>query len=241
MARYAEPRYYTPSSVQYSYIAYDSSPTYAPLSSPTTSMYRYGSSDGSSYTMSTPTSPAPDHHAYTFQEEAQYYSDYQQGDHTSVSTYQSTAGAEYASLETVEEEQAESAQQQRDHPVMCLFPGCDKMFRRRADLDRHYRHRHCPDNSKESYRCDYQRCVRRREPFHRRDHYRDHLRDFHKEDIGKRNVNTNEEWFRDRNISPLWWRCHKCLSRISVSQFQWDCPTCKISCEQERRTIRQRC
>ncbi|RDA86809.1 hypothetical protein CP532_6399, partial [Ophiocordyceps camponoti-leonardi (nom. inval.)] len=50
-------------------------------------------------------------------------------------------------------------------------------FKRRADLDRHYKHRHAPDSVKDSFICDYPRCSRHQDPFHRLDHFRDHLRE----------------------------------------------------------------
>ncbi|TFB06861.1 hypothetical protein CCMA1212_001189 [Trichoderma ghanense] len=129
----------------------------------------------------------------------------------------------------------------RDYPVCCLHPGCDaKPFRRRADLDRHYKHRHAPSSQKDSYHCDYARCGRRRDPFHRRDHFRDHLRDFHKEDIEKRGVAAKEDWFEGRNASHTWWRCTKCLKRIYISRQGYECPTCKTSLQAKRKEIRRR-
>ncbi|KAH6604558.1 hypothetical protein Trco_006265 [Trichoderma cornu-damae] len=129
----------------------------------------------------------------------------------------------------------------RDYPVCCLHPGCDaKPFKRRADLDRHYKHKHAPASQKESYHCDYARCGRRRDPFHRRDHFRDHLRDFHKEDIEKRGVAAKEDWFEDRNASHTWWRCTKCLKRIYIGRHGYECPTCKTSLQAKRKELRRR-
>ncbi|PON28153.1 hypothetical protein TGAM01_v202647 [Trichoderma gamsii] len=129
----------------------------------------------------------------------------------------------------------------RDYPVCCLHPGCDaKPFKRRADLDRHYKHKHAPASQKEAYHCDYARCGRRRDPFHRRDHFRDHLRDFHKEDIEKRGVAAKEDWFEGRNASITWWRCTKCLKRIYISRHGYECPTCKTSLQAKRKEIRRR-
>ncbi|KAL6864078.1 hypothetical protein J3F83DRAFT_187692 [Trichoderma novae-zelandiae] len=129
----------------------------------------------------------------------------------------------------------------RDYPVCCLHPGCDaKPFKRRADLDRHYKHKHAPSSKKDSYHCDYTRCGRRRDPFHRRDHFRDHLRDFHKEDIEKRGVAAKEDWFEGRNASHTWWRCTKCLKRIYISRQGYECPTCKTSLQAKRKEIRRR-
>jgi hypothetical protein len=240
MTYYANSQYYGPSSTQYAYSPYETSPTYAPLGSPSTPMYRYASSDGSSYTLSTPTSPDMENFASNWQDESQYYSGGYTYQAESSSTPQASVGADHVSLSTVDEEQGGSSQQNRDYPVMCLFPGCDKTFKRRADLDRHYKHRHCPDNSRVSYRCDYAKCGRRHDPFYRRDHYRDHLRDFHKEDIEKRGVTTNQEWLEGRNVSIHWWRCHKCLSRVIVNQSQYDCPNCKTTCQPARARVRRR-
>jgi hypothetical protein len=227
--------------VQYPYnaVIYGTSPTYGYVSpaSPSDSMHRYGSSDGSSGTYSTPTSPVFDHASYAYQDDSHYYADqYSAGSSSaSASGYHGYSTSEYGTLETVDEEQqGESSQKNRDSPVMCLYPGCDKIFKRRADLDRHYKHRHCADTTKESYRCDYQKCVRRREPFGRRDHYRDHLRDFHKEDIEKRGVTINRDWMEGRNVSINWWRCHKCLARVYVNESQYECPDCKTTCQPER-------
>ncbi|GAO14369.1 hypothetical protein UVI_02034410 [Ustilaginoidea virens] len=134
-----------------------------------------------------------------------------------------------------------SAQSGRDYPVCCLYPGCNvKPFKRRADLDRHYKHRHAADSQKASFSCDYPRCSRRREPFHRLDHFRDHLREYHKEDIEKRGGRVNEEWLEGRRVSSSWWRCSKCLKRIYVEQSGYDCPHCKSTCQAKRKEARRR-
>lgn len=129
----------------------------------------------------------------------------------------------------------------RDYPVCCLYPGCTaKPFKRRADLDRHYKHRHASDAQKVSFNCDYPRCSRRRDPFHRLDHFRDHLREFHKEDIEKRGGSANEEWLEDRRVSSTWWRCSKCLNRIYIEQNGYECPNCKSTCQAKRKEARRR-
>ncbi|KAG5952520.1 hypothetical protein E4U53_000653 [Claviceps sorghi] len=134
-----------------------------------------------------------------------------------------------------------SAQSGRDYPVCCLYPGCTaKPFKRRADLDRHYKHRHAADAQKVSFSCDYPRCSRRRDPFHRLDHFRDHLREFHKEDIEKRGGSLDHDWLGDRRVSPTWWRCSKCLSRIYIEHNGYECPTCKTSCQAKRKEVRRR-
>lgn len=134
-----------------------------------------------------------------------------------------------------------SSQSGRDYPVCCLHPGCTaKPFRRRADLDRHYKHRHAPESQKESFNCDYPRCARRSDPFHRLDHFRDHLREFHKEDIEKRGGTINEEWLGDRQVSSNWWRCSKCLKRIYIDRNGYACPNCKTSCQAKRKEARRK-
>lgn len=152
------------------------------------------------------------------------------------------------SPQTVPEDFTGESPKGRDYPVVCLFPGCDtKPFKRRADLDRHYKHKHAPASQKESYFCDYPRCARRRDPFHRRDHFRDHLREFHKEDIEKRGGSgsggsgaVNEEWLEDRNTSSAWWRCAKCLLRNYVDRSGYECPKCKTTCQAKRKELRMR-
>lgn len=129
----------------------------------------------------------------------------------------------------------------RDYPIVCLHADCNsKPFKRRADFDRHYKHRHAPDSRKEAYFCDYGRCTRRREPFHRRDHFRDHLRDFHKEDIEKRGGVIKEEWLEGRYVPETWWRCPRCLKRIYIEGHGYDCPSCKTSCQPKRKEARLR-
>lgn len=117
----------------------------------------------------------------------------------------------------------------------CLVPGCKAVpFRRNADLDRHYKHKHRPDERKESYYCDYPKCSRRDSPFHRRDHFRDHLRDYHKEDIAKRGRPVHTHWVVSRNVKKEWWRCTRCLSRVMVEVSGFECPGCKTSCDVNR-------
>lgn len=129
----------------------------------------------------------------------------------------------------------------RDLPVLCLHPDCDsKPFKRRADYDRHFKHRHAPDSSKDAYFCDYSKCTRKREPFRRRDHFRDHLREFHKEDIEKRGGVIKEEFFEGRYMPAHWWRCPKCLKRIYIDRYGYDCPDCKTSCQTKRQEARSR-
>ncbi|PHH84629.1 hypothetical protein CDD83_1645 [Cordyceps sp. RAO-2017] len=129
----------------------------------------------------------------------------------------------------------------RDFPVCCLHPGCTaRPFKRRADLDRHYKHRHAPDSLKESFTCDYQRCSRHLEPFHRLDHFRDHLREFHKEDIEKRGGSQDDSWLGNRQVSSSWWRCSKCLKRVHIERSGYECPNCKTSCQARRKEARRK-
>ncbi|KAF4971815.1 hypothetical protein FZEAL_9742 [Fusarium zealandicum] len=127
-----------------------------------------------------------------------------------------------------------------DWPVNCLVPGCTaRPFKRSADLQRHYRNTHVPESSKDTYLCDYPRCTRSREPFHRRDHFRDHLREYHREDIQKRGATVNEEWLEGRYTPTTWWRCPRCLVRVYISKNNFQCPNCKTSCEPKRKEKRR--
>lgn len=72
------------------------------------------------------------------------------------------------------------------------------------------------------------------------------MKDYHKEDIGsaKKTKNLSEKewkravrrWREERQITPNWWRCVKCLIRVKDS---WSCPECKQTCESKRVTVRQ--
>jgi len=66
---------------------------------------------------------------------------------------------------------------QSDTNHVCLTAGCDKSFKRKADLERHYEQKHMPHSEKFHFACDYTKCARALEPFRRADHYRD----YHKE------------------------------------------------------------
>ncbi|RDL37599.1 uncharacterized protein BP5553_05032 [Venustampulla echinocandica] len=140
------------------------------------------------------------------------------------------------------------------HP--CQFPDnrCWKrgktatrpVFRRPADLERHYVVVHA---SAQSFPCDYQRCNRKRNAFTRKDHCRDHFKEFHKEDIGhckgeksaknKAERQAKEQaWLDERKIDPKWWRCAKCLERVRVAKAGWQCSSCKRDCEPHRKKAR---
>ncbi|KAH8820935.1 hypothetical protein F5884DRAFT_661509 [Xylogone sp. PMI_703] len=127
-------------------------------------------------------------------------------------------------------------------PFQCQYPGhCPGTgkFKRLADLDRHYKNVHSA--ATETYPCDYLKCTRLSEPFTRKDHYRDHLRDFHKEDLGSykkpKDANWPEkqrEWLSERKLNPNWWRCSRCLIRVQLKDYFYQCSTCKHSCSEDR-------
>jgi hypothetical protein len=136
-----------------------------------------------------------------------------------------------------------------------LYPwGCkagkQDTFNRPADLERHYKNVHAPEEEKDQFHCDYAKCERAEKPFSRKDHYRDHLRDFHKEDIGsakgekkmdeKKRLAAQKSWRAERRISAKHWRCAKCLAKYYVPYDGWDCEHCKTSCEQERKAARMK-
>lgn len=99
---------------------------------------------------------------------------------------------------------------------------------------------HQPASTLSSFPCDYPRCARRHEPFHRRDHFRDHLREFHREDIEKRGVSVDEDWYEGRNTVTSWWRCNRCLGRVHVDKHGFECPVCKGMCCPKRQEVRRR-
>jgi hypothetical protein len=125
----------------------------------------------------------------------------------------------------------------KDWPIFCLHPDCGnaRPFKRTADLQRHYKNTHGPESSKNTYFCDYPRCSRSSEPFHRRDHFRDHLREYHRENIQKRGPTDNEEWLEGRT----WWRCPRCLIRVYLSKSGYECSNCQTSCEAKSKEKRR--
>ncbi|CAM1501006.1 Fc.00g101680.m01.CDS01 [Cosmosporella sp. VM-42] len=192
---------------------------------------RYASSGGSSHTSSFPSSPVMSNNGY-----------YSLQGHASPS--EDTIYEEY-DFQPVSSRRHDSVVPRseaggQDWPVFCLYPDCNsRPFKRVADLQRHYKNTHAPDDAKDTYWCDYPKCVRNREPFHRRDHFRDHLREYHKEDIQKRGASINEEWLNGRYLSTSWWRCPRCLDRVYVAQHDFECPKCKTSCEPARKERRE--
>ncbi|KAK1966736.1 hypothetical protein LY78DRAFT_577811 [Colletotrichum sublineola] len=127
-----------------------------------------------------------------------------------------------------------------DYKFPCLEAGCTaNPFKRKADLERHYRQVHQDPSKKEAHKCDYPKCSRKNEPFGRRDHFRDHLRDYHNEDIFKRGTHVEDSWLKGRNLSSRWWRCSKCLIRVDVNSYpDHVCPKCKNPCEDKRKRAR---
>ncbi|KAK4100068.1 hypothetical protein N658DRAFT_567759 [Parathielavia hyrcaniae] len=119
---------------------------------------------------------------------------------------------------------------------------CSKTASRQADLERHFRIVHLGDDQKVKYLCDYRRCPRHLLPFFRQDHFRDHLRIFHKEDLLRRGHNkADPEWWASRAKQALgggWWRCSRCLVRVSLSKQGFICPGCGNTCEKERQQYR---
>ena len=75
---------------------------------------------------------------------------------------------------------------------VCKEKSCKGVaFSRVADLERHTKHVHLDADAKEQFFCDYTDCSRSSMPFHRKDHYREHLREFHCEDLLKRGSNAH--------------------------------------------------
>ncbi|WZH43901.1 Zinc C2H2 [Fusarium acuminatum] len=187
---------------------------------------RDGSSGGSSQASSIPESPSQNNYYALHDSSPVQYSTYQQ---------------HYLADETrTDGSSVPRSEANNDWPVSCLHPGCTaRPFKRTADLQRHYKNTHAPESSKDAYLCDYPRCPRYREPFHRRDHMRDHLREYHREDIQKRGATVNEEWLEGRYTPSAWWRCPRCLVRVYVSKNGYECPGCKTSCESKRKEKRR--
>lgn len=97
---------------------------------------------------------------------------------------------------------------------------------------------HASAEDRNSLPCDYARCSRAADPFSRKDHYRDHLRDYHKEDIGLMKT-AKKKSPEERRVYSDWWRCAKCLARVSVAVDGWECRACRVTCEPERVAARQ--
>ncbi|CAP71664.1 uncharacterized protein PODANS_6_6250 [Podospora anserina S mat+] len=126
----------------------------------------------------------------------------------------------------------------------CLAPGCSqKSFSRSADLDRHYKQVHIPEDEKRKYRCDYKKCLRHEAPFGRLDHLKEHLRDFHKEDLISRPKRQDAQWWESRAPRAVfngWWRCNRCLVvRVDIETDGYTCPACGDPCESDRVRVRE--
>ncbi|UPL01349.1 hypothetical protein LCI18_012283 [Fusarium solani-melongenae] len=233
---------------------YDASASQDQATSPSAYQYdsysyplaRGASSGGSSTASTVPESPMPSNYYYNDPSAVNYSAQqqdpaYQQGPaYLQDSTYQDSYSSAYPAGSEDTIVPRGDGPSGHDAPAMCLFAGCNaKPFKRTADLQRHYRNIHNADSTKEAHFCDYPRCTRASEPFRRRDHFRDHLREYHREDIQKRGVVVNEEWLEDRYYATNWWRCPRCLIRVSISKDDYECPRCKGSCEPKRKEKRR--
>ncbi|KAK3394875.1 hypothetical protein B0H63DRAFT_60815 [Podospora didyma] len=157
-----------------------------------------------------------------------------------------TAATHDGSPNCVESVDTEGSAAQARRPKLqdgftCLVPGCPKKepFSRSADLDRHIKNVHTPNDQKK-FPCD-RKCRRRDVPFLRADHFRDHIRDIHKEDLLHRGKKGDRKWWESRIIFDKWWRCTRCLTvRVKVETDGWVCPECGNHCEIERQKWRMR-
>ena len=83
-----------------------------------------------------------------------------------------------------------------------------------------------------------------RGPFTRKDHFRDHLRDYHKEDIGAAKgerflektawLASQKAWVEERKIEASWWRCPKCLCRVQIAKYGYECCRCETPFDTDR-------
>ncbi|KAK5661692.1 hypothetical protein OQA88_9792 [Cercophora sp. LCS_1] len=123
----------------------------------------------------------------------------------------------------------------------CDEPGCrGKPFGRAADLQRHHQNVHLDASKRKQFLCDYRKCPRHKLAFNRADHFRDHLRDFHREDLVRRSVKPDSEFWRTRSAHALfggWWRCGRCFKRVALELNGFTCQ-CVITCEPERQKYR---
>ncbi|KAL2204091.1 hypothetical protein CC79DRAFT_1336738 [Sarocladium strictum] len=143
-------------------------------------------------------------------------------------------------------EYGEDSNRSSERDYCCLYPHCtSKPFARNADLDRHYKQKHTDSSKKAAWFCDYKKCNRRREPFHRLDHFRDHLRQYHKEGIEKRGVfgsgpsssdgggKLRQEGGKASASGQEWWRCARCLKRNNEGNEE--CEGCRQEGQARRR------
>ncbi|KAJ8060829.1 hypothetical protein OCU04_009913 [Sclerotinia nivalis] len=90
----------------------------------------------------------------------------------------------YVSAEKTPHQAFPNLQRSIQKGYSCRFPsGCSKVFRRSADLQRHYKLVHAHADQKSLYSCGSKRRATDNDPFTRKDHYRDYLKDFHEEDV----------------------------------------------------------
>lgn len=135
---------------------------------------------------------------------------------------------------------SDSHPQTKEGRYICMEAGCPKTCRRKSDLERHYLHLHTPPERKAKFPCDWKKCQRAQEPFHRQDHQRDHYRDFHHEDLVRRRPSKRDDqgWWDSRQIYTEWWRCSHCLRRVRVDEDGYTCLKCKTNCEKARQNFR---
>lgn len=81
----------------------------------------------------------------------------------------------------------------------CPHSGCSQQFNRAADLERHKSLVHSADKMP-SWICDFRPSPRNGTPFHRKDHFRDHLRDFHKGDTSTQRITS---WLASADDLPV--------------------------------------
>jgi len=123
-----------------------------------------------------------------------------------------------------------------------MFPGdCDGVFNRAADLNRHYRNVHAPNEYKDKFLCDYIRCDRSKRAHNRKDHLRDHYKEYHKEDIEqnggvvRHQVQTSGSWVPSVPMNT-WWRCQNCFERVSIEENKCHCQAYDTLCYDWERT-----
>lgn len=150
--------------------------------------------------------------------------------------FQRSADLDLHPLQMYTHNENQDTAQQHSRQYVCLRVGCTaKPFGRSADLERHSRQIHAREEARDGFFCDYSRCPRYDAAFSRKDHFRDHFRDYHKEDIPQRGKQNSSKSYHIRNE---WWRCSKCLKRVSIADHGFECPACRFSCEPDRRKAR---
>ena len=138
---------------------------------------------------------------------------------------------------------ADKARRADKEKFACQSPNCkNKVFGRSADLERHCKVAHPGARQRKTFVCDYRKCDRHEKPFFRQDHFRDHLREFHKEDLPRRGLKTDQHWWATRHPKALfngWWRCNRCLTtRVNHDLHGYVCSSCGNHCEVDRQKFR---